>query len=201
MYLRALLFSFLVAFSGLVAEIKQVYFSPQDGIADHLIERIDQEKERIYVAIYACTHRGVLNALVRAQRRGVDVSVLIDPFTLNSKPATGILKHTKMDVTVFDPEKVAASKANRTAHRRPLMHNKFCVFGEKTVWTGSFNFTYDATNAHRENVVVIEDQEIANKYIAQFLEIKRVASRPLKEVQMPAKHSSNGVLDLIMGKR
>lgn len=61
------------------------------------------------------------------------------------------------------------------------MHDTFCVFGNKTVWTGSFNFTNDANLRHRENALVIESPEIAAQFLTQFTEMKLYQSRPYEE--------------------
>jgi len=56
------------------------------------------------------------------------------------------------------------------------MHNKFCVFGKEKVWTGSFNFTFDAATNHRENVVVLENREVAKEYLKEFEDLKKNGS-------------------------
>lgn len=72
-------------------------------------------------------------------------------------------------VYVWDPKQIV----NNTKHKKkPLMHDKFCVFGNHTVWTGSFNFTREGTLANRENVVVMEGADIAKSYLIEFAAIK-----------------------------
>ncbi len=201
--LRAVIFIGIFFCAVLKAEVSHVYFSPRDGVADKLIERIDQEEKQILIAVYCFTHRGVVDALIRAKRRGVPVELIVDPFSLVGKMAMGKLKHAKMNLTVFDPTlsvPAQGGKTDRSGKRRPLMHNKFCVFGEKTVWTGSFNFTYDATFAHRENVVVIEDKDVAAKYRAQFHEIKSKSGRPIADFMSHHPQKQKGVLDTLMRK-
>jgi phosphatidylserine/phosphatidylglycerophosphate/cardiolipin synthase-like enzyme len=61
------------------------------------------------------------------------------------------------------------------------MHDKFCVLGESKVWTGSFNFTFEATRANRENVVVLESAQIARCYLEEFERLKNAGCVPLKE--------------------
>ena len=78
------------------------------------------------------------------------------------------------------------------------MHNKFCLFGEKVVWTGSFNFTYDATRFHRENVVIIEDVELVSKYREQFFAIKNQGTRPLADYVSHHPKPKKNVLDAIL---
>ncbi len=60
----------------------QVYFSPKDDLASRLVALIDEERESIKSAIYCLTHSGIMNALMRAHKRGVDVDLIIDPQSL-----------------------------------------------------------------------------------------------------------------------
>ena len=57
---------------------------------------------------------------------------------------------------------------NKAFSSEPLFHNKFAIFDKKVVFTGSFNWTVAANTRNQENVVVIDDEEVAKKYEAQF---------------------------------
>lgn len=155
----------------------EVYFSPKDHLAKRLVDLIDQEKKSIKVAIYCITHREVAAALVRAKQRGVAIEVIVDPFAVKTRSAIHSLLKGGVPLFVWDHELCA--QVRQKSH--PLMHDKFCVFGDQLIWTGSFNFTYDATNIHQENVVTLESREIANKYLDQFAQMKLYESRPYQE--------------------
>ena len=50
-----------------------------------------------------------------------------------------------------------------------LMHNKFVVFDNKTVYTGSMNFSPTGTSAYDvNNVVIINSKNIAELYTKEF---------------------------------
>ena len=53
-------------------------------------------------------------------------------------------------------------------NRRGLMHNKFCVFDDKIIWTGSYNPTYNGTYYNNNNVVVINSEALAKDFIDEF---------------------------------
>jgi phosphatidylserine/phosphatidylglycerophosphate/cardiolipin synthase-like enzyme len=59
------------------------------------------------------------------------------------------------------------------------MHNKFCVFGSDKVWTGSFNWTYEASNLHQENALMLKGPALAAAYKGQFQTIKMRSCIPL----------------------
>jgi len=156
------------------AECK-VFFSPKDQLADRLIEMIDKEDKSIKVAIYSMTHLGIAKALVAAKERGVAIEVLVDPFSVKKSPIQRLLE-AKIPLFVWDQGVRMAERK-----RRGLMHDKFCIFGDSLVWTGSFNFTNDAHLKHQENAVAIDSREVAQKYLVQFAHMKLYESRPYQE--------------------
>ena len=48
------------------------------------------------------------------------------------------------------------------------MHHKFCVIDKSVVVTGSFNWTDQAVNHNQENLLFIENKELAAKYSNEF---------------------------------
>jgi phosphatidylserine/phosphatidylglycerophosphate/cardiolipin synthase-like enzyme len=61
--------------------------------------------------------------------------------------------------------------------KKVLMHSKFAVGFRKGkpafVITGSFNWTKSAVR-HHENVMIIEDEDVAEGFYKQFLKLKRL---------------------------
>lgn len=150
-----------------------VYFSPDDQLEKRLIEEIEKESKSIQICVYNFTHRSIADALIQAKRRGVDVEVIVDRFSVKMRAPLHKLVEAQIPVYVWDP-----CYRKKTSHR-PLMHNKFCVFGGETVWTGSFNFTYEASRIHQENVVVLHDPALAAAFKGQFHTIKVRSCSPL----------------------
>ncbi len=150
------------------------YFSPDDHLEKQLIEMINKESKTIHVCIYTFTHRDVIAALIAAKKRGVDVEVIVDRFSVKVSAPLYKLTDASIPVSVWDPDRAKRMKAHR-----PLMHNKFCVFGNQTVWTGSFNFTYEASRIHQENALVIKNEAVAHAYKNQFYTIKMRQCIPL----------------------
>jgi phosphatidylserine/phosphatidylglycerophosphate/cardiolipin synthase-like enzyme len=149
----------------------EIYFSPQDQVAEKLIALIDQEPKSICAAVYCLMSGEISQALQRAKKRGVSVEVIVDPFSVKQRSPIRKMDEKGITVHVWDPqmEEVQVSKYAK----KPLMHDKFCVFGDHTVWTGSFNFTRQASRSNKENVVVLHDPAIAALYLAEFQKIKK----------------------------
>jgi phosphatidylserine/phosphatidylglycerophosphate/cardiolipin synthase-like enzyme len=161
----------------------QVLFSPEDKIAEELISLIETEKKSIKAAVYCLMHRGIAKALIDAHQRGVKVEVIVDPYSVKSRSPVKKMGAANLAVFVWDPplsfKETKGSK--KVKQRRPLMNDKFCVLGEGRVWTGSFNFTFEATHSNRENVVVLESDSLAARYLAEFERLKKAGCIPLSE--------------------
>lgn len=157
---------FLFFCATLAASPKKVeaFFTPDDHLADKLISLIEKEKRSVHVAIYTFSHQGIVSALCDARGRGVEVTVIIDPFSLNFPGTLKKLSAARVPVWIWRP---ACSEK-----KLPLMHDKFCILGGKEVWTGSFNFTYDADRRNAENALVLRDEEIAQKFEEHFQALK-----------------------------
>ena len=54
-----------------------------------------------------------------------------------------------------------------------IAHNKVMIIDGKTVITGSFNFTKAAEDNNAENLLVIRDKELAERYIKNWQEHER----------------------------
>lgn len=160
----------------------EAFFSPKDHLARRLIELIDRETKSIKVAVYCMTHKEIAEALVRAKERGVAIEVIVDPFSVKQRSSIHVLLRGKVPLFVWDHELSAQVRSlAKKRGQRALMHDKFCIFADQMVWTGSFNFTYDATSAHQENVVTLESKEVAAKYLDQFAQMKLYETRPYHE--------------------
>ena len=151
----------------------QVYFSQKDPLAEKLIELIEREEKEIKIAIFCMTHFGIAHALIRAKDRGVNVEVIVDPFSLKTRSSIHRLIKANIPLFVWDRNIRLGATTTLGRKKRALMHDKFCVFGSHLVWTGSFNFTQSAQKKNQENVVILDDPYVFEKYAAQFDIVKK----------------------------
>jgi phosphatidylserine/phosphatidylglycerophosphate/cardiolipin synthase-like enzyme len=163
----------------------EVYFSPQDTVAERFIQLVEAEKKSIRLAVYRFSHAKIARALKEAKERGVDVEVIVDPSSAGSRSPLHRLAE-KVAVFVFDPPAVFTKRGKKKVG---LMHDKFCIFGDQRVWTGSFNLTYDAERYNEENVVLIDDGALARKYLDRFRQLKTRSCSDIKK-----KSRKNGAL-------
>jgi phosphatidylserine/phosphatidylglycerophosphate/cardiolipin synthase-like enzyme len=72
--------------------------------------------------------------------------------------------------------------------KHAIAHNKVMVIDGRIVITGSFNFTKAAEESNAENLLIIDDAQLAQKYARNWqehLEHSVPYEHPAKEQEMP----------------
>lgn len=129
--------------TGVQPALIESAFSPDRGAEALVLKVIDASTTRIRLAAYSFTSPTVIQALLRAKKRGVDVRVIADD------------KRNKGKTSVAALTLVAnAGIPTRTVSVYAMHHDKYIVSDDKTVQNGSFNYTKDAAESNSENVVV-----------------------------------------------
>jgi phosphatidylserine/phosphatidylglycerophosphate/cardiolipin synthase-like enzyme len=127
-----------------------VYFSPNGGAAEAVVSNINNAKATIIIAAYSITHADIAKAIVEAHKRSVKVTVLMDKVQASGRYSSATFLHNA-GVPVF----IDASGG--------LMHHKFAVIDDKTLLTGSFNWTKGGDETNAENLLVITDKPAVTK--------------------------------------
>lgn len=158
--IRCALLAALLGLSSMsVAEPNvQVGFSPEGSARALVLETIGGAKNSIQMLAYAFQAPDIMQALVDAERRGVEVRVVVDKKRNQNKASK-----TAMDFVTANGVEL------RTNDRFHLHHDKTIIVDGATVETGSFNFAPSAETVNSENVVVIRGMpEVARQYLAHW---------------------------------
>jgi len=130
---------------------EQVYFSPKGGCTEAIVKNLDQAEKFVLVQAYSFTSKPIAEALVNAHRRGVKVEVLLDKSQRHGKGSK-----LKLLVDAGIPVSIDT--------KHSIAHNKVMIIDGVTVMTGSFNFTTAAEDKNAENLLVVHDRVLAEKY-------------------------------------
>jgi phosphatidylserine/phosphatidylglycerophosphate/cardiolipin synthase-like enzyme len=133
----------------------QIRFSPQGGCTDAVVAALAAARSSIFVQAYSFTSVAIAAALLAAQRRGVNVHVILDRSNLGEKYS---------ELTFFRNNQVPVLVD--AAHA--IAHNKIMVIDAAVLLTGSFNFTTNAELHNAENLLVITDPTLALIYTANW---------------------------------
>lgn len=121
-----------------------------DTITLNLVSYINNSKRSIHIAAFEFNLTPVADALIAAQKRGVDVKwVTDDEYGLGADKEKGRGQFAQMK---------RSRLTVKADNRSDLMHNKFIIFDSQIVWTGSTNLTTNGTQKNNNNVIVLESQ-------------------------------------------
>lgn len=124
----------------------EVYFSPSRACEKEILSGITHAQKTIDAAVYTFTHKKIAKALYQAHQRGIKVRILTDRKQSDY--------YASMAPYLF--RKGVPIKIN-TEHN--IEHNKFVLFDQNKLITGSYNWTFSASNYNSENCMVITEDE------------------------------------------
>lgn len=134
------------------SEIK-LFFSPNSRIVDDgIIPELKQAKKYIYISMFLITNKDIVNELIAAKKRGVDVKLIIEA------------NHAKQQYTMHNllrKEHIPVKVENWAGK----MHAKTAVIDDNTIISGSANWTNSAFKYNDENLSIYKN--VTNE--AQYL--------------------------------
>ncbi len=142
----------------------EVYFSPDDGVARHLLELVNAAQESIFVMAFSFTSNDLAGALITRAQAGVAVSGVFDE---------GQAKGTGSDYENL----LAAGLDVYLDGNENKLHHKVIIIDGKIVVTGSYNFTQSAETRNDENLLIIYSPALAAKYLDEFARVYEEAKR------------------------
>jgi phospholipase D len=132
-----------------------VCFTPPAGCGSLIAKEIHQAKESIYMQAFSFTSEVIAEELIKAHMRGVKVQILFDRGQIDEKNSKF---HTLRD----------AGLDIKLDHAPGLAHNKIVIIDRKKVITGSYNFTRAADKRNADNVIMVDNSEVASAYLENW---------------------------------
>lgn len=112
-----------------------------------LIQCIDLSERNIRIAMFTLTHPEIGEALIRAKRRGVDVSIAIDAYTARGASKKMVNTLEKEGIHFF------------LSQGKELLHHKWAVIDEQLLVLGSANWTKAAFNKNHDFLLFLSPLE------------------------------------------
>ena len=134
------------------------------SIEEKLIQWINAAQVSIHIASFEFNLTPVAEALIAAKNRGVDVKWITDD-------EYGLKIDSEPERRQFSLLMGAGIEVKDDAGREAFMHNKFWIFDQQAVWTGSTNITVNGIFKQNNNVIVLRSPEIAYIYEREFQEL------------------------------
>ncbi len=133
----------------------EVYYSLYDDPEAVIINNIAKAEELISIAMYTFTDVEIAQAILEARDRGIDIKIFLDRSQVKAK-------YSRSRYFVQNGIEV------RISSNSYIMHNKFAVIDNEVVITGSYNWTASAGERNDENLLVINDNYIVERYQDYF---------------------------------
>lgn len=134
----------------------EVYFPPQQKCLPKVIKLIKNTKKNIFLQCYTFTSKPLAQALIDAHKKGIKVIIITDKSQIKAKNSC-VIWLFKKGISVYIDHKVA------------IAHNKVMIIDNKTLLTGSYNWTHSAENRNSENLLVIYNhKDLLKAYLKNF---------------------------------
>jgi phosphatidylserine/phosphatidylglycerophosphate/cardiolipin synthase-like enzyme len=132
-----------------------VCFTPNKRCQTTIVDTINAATKSIYVQAYSFTDKEIASALAKAALRKVEVKVILDKSNRNDdRSAKSIILANHIPLKFDAPNGIA--------------HNKIIIIDGKKVITGSYNYSAAAYKRNTENVLVIQDSNLAHEYFQNW---------------------------------
>ncbi|HNF94487.1 MAG TPA: phospholipase D-like domain-containing protein [Anaerolineales bacterium] len=133
----------------------QILFSAEDDAVDSLIAILNDAQVSIRFLAFSFTDYPMAQAMIARAQAGVDVQGIFETFGSNSTRAE--LK------TLW-----CAGLPVRQDGNSSFLHDKVIIVDNSIVVTGSLNFSSSADEENEENVVILDNPEIAALYLQEY---------------------------------
>ncbi|HKJ28229.1 MAG TPA: phospholipase D-like domain-containing protein [Anaerolineales bacterium] len=133
----------------------QVLFAPEDEVGTYLAELLGRAQSEIRFMAFSFTHDDMGGTMLSRSRAGVDVSGIFEVRGSETE-------YSELPALYCEGLPVRQDGNPRT------FHHKVLVIDRQIVVTGSFNFSASADEGNDENVIIINNAEIAAEYLKEF---------------------------------
>ena len=129
-----------------------------ENIRNLIIDNIRASKSEIKIAVAWFTQRQLYDSVLDALERGVKVSLIMMKDFINCG-IYGLPLQSFVD---------KGGLLHFVTSRGWTMHNKFCLFDNSMVISGSYNWTYSAETRNAENVIATDEDNVCARFDDYF---------------------------------
>ncbi len=133
----------------------KAFFSPEDDVEKIICSNISKAEHSIRFMAFSFTSPAVSELMIEKFHKGIEVSGVFERKGAYTKHSEFI----KMKLEGL-PVKVDRNRFQ--------MHHKVIIIDDYRVITGSYNFSRNAALRNDENILIIDNREIAKQYIDEY---------------------------------
>lgn len=143
----------------------QVLFASEDGVIGNIIPYIENAQSSIRFLAFSFTDYPLAKAMIDRANVGVDVAGVFEKVGSETE-------HAELR-TLLCAEVPVRQDGNPS-----FLHHKVIVVDERYVLTGSLNFSTNAEESNDENLIIVDNPDIAKLYIEEFERVWDQGSDP-----------------------
>lgn len=153
------------------------YFAAEDGVAGHIIEKINQAQRTIHFLAFSYTHDGMGGAMIAKKQAGLEVQ--------------GVFETTGSNTPFSEYGKMKQAGLDVHQDGNPyVMHHKVILVDDHVTMFGSFNFSDNADTANDENLLIVDDPTFTAQFEQEFQRVLAMAKNPpVKQKQGPSERT------------
>ncbi len=106
-----------------------LWMLPDPNALTHIGSKIDAARSSIFIAMFTLTQTDLIDALIRAKARGVDVKLAIDRYTARGASKKAVQRLSSAGIEIF------------LSSGLPLLHHKWAYIDHEELILGSTNWT------------------------------------------------------------
>lgn len=138
-------------------QVESYFTKAQQHPEQALESQINSAKSTLDIAIYSLTKKDIVDAIISAKKRGVNVRIITDRTEAKSKAQ-------EVQLQLLKSSNIPIKENTHSG----LMHMKVSIIDKSVVTTGSYNYSQSASTINDEVLVVIHDSGIASKWDDEF---------------------------------
>jgi phosphatidylserine/phosphatidylglycerophosphate/cardiolipin synthase-like enzyme len=140
-----------------------VVFSPEDKPVQHIVPYLQNARRNIRFMAFSYTQPDMGNAMLERIKSGVTVEGVFEAVGSDSQFSEMMNLHC------------GGGKIRRDGNPG-FLHHKVIIIDNRIVITGSFNFSDSANTKNNENVIIIDNADIAKRYLDEFQRVWKEGS-------------------------
>ncbi|MBI1768283.1 MAG: DUF1669 domain-containing protein [Bacteroidetes bacterium] len=133
----------------------KVCFSPGEACRNAIINEIKNAIQELKICVFTISDDQITQAILDAHRRKVAVTIITD----NDKT-----HDVGSDIGLLSKNGIQVKMDMSTNH----MHHKFMIADERTVITGSYNWTNSAARFNQENIIIAKEKEAIKSFVNEY---------------------------------
>lgn len=137
------------------------FFSPGETCRNVIIKQISSAISRVQICVFTISDDTITDAILTTHRKGVEIKIITDN-DKSEDEGSDIARFAKLGIPV---------KMDTTPNH---MHHKFMVTDERTLITGSYNWTRSAARYNHENILLTQDGGAVKSYLKEFEQLWKV---------------------------